>query len=456
MRTSPYPGSVPLDLVDLDVEPLAAWIEPSAVFAVLEPSQPDVFWLDAGADASTGWSFVGIGTPADVNDVRACPLADTESRAAVAEWPAGDFRGGWVGWFAYDGAAERAGAPHRGAGEGSWPASADADAWLRARSWVAFDHGERRAWAVSEVDLDGWLATIERGAAEQGSTASLTVGGQRPAASRHTPAEYEALIARCHDAIRAGDAYQLCLTTRFEVETSESPAVVYARLRASSRTHHGAFLRVGQVSLLSASPEEFLRVRDGAVQTRPIKGTRPRGADPETDAELARELLASEKERAENVMIVDLMGNDLARVSEVGTVRVDALLVVESYPHVHQLVSTVSGKLRPGGTVGELLDRTFPAGSMTGAPKLSAMTILKTLEGGPRGVYAGCFGWIGTDGTLDLAMVIRSIAMIPGRAAVGAGGGITWSSIAEEEVREVGIKARAPLAALGAVLPNGW
>ena len=456
MRTSPYPGSVPLDLVDLDVEPLTSWIEPSAVFAVIEPSHADVFWLDAGADASSGWSFVGIGEQADVDHVRGRALADPGSTGPVAEWPAGDFRGGWVGWFAYDHAAERAGAPPRDAGDASWPAAADADAWLRARSWVAFDHGARRAWVVSDAALEGWRATIERGVHEQRIAVDPAVGEDRPAIPRHTPAEYEGLISRCHDAIRRGDAYQLCLTTRFEVETSEAPAAVYARLRASSRTHHGAFLRVGQVSLLSASPEEFLRVRDGVVRTRPIKGTRPRGADPETDAELARELLASEKERAENVMIVDLMRNDLARVSEVGTVRVDALLVVESYPHVHQLVSTVSGRLRPGGTVGGLLDRTFPAGSMTGAPKLSAMTILKTLEGGPRGVYAGCFGWIGTDGTLDLAMVIRSIAMIPGRAAVGAGGGITWSSIAEEEVREVGVKARAPLAALGAVLPDGW
>jgi anthranilate synthase component 1 len=253
-----------------------------------------------------------------------------------------------------------------------------------------------------------------------------------------------------------GDAYQLCLTTRFEVETSESAVAVYGRLRASSPAHHGGFVRIGGVSLLSASPEEFLGVRDGIVRTRPIKGTRPRGTDPDADAALARELLASEKERAENVMIVDLMRNDLSRVCEVGTVRVDALLAVETYPHVHQLVSTVSGQLRPGSTAGELLDRAFPAGSMTGAPKLSAMTILQALEAGPRGIYAGCFGWIGVDGTLDLAMVIRSIVMRDGHAIVGAGGGITWSSVPVEEVREVGIKARAPLAALGAELPAGW
>ncbi len=155
-------------------------------------------------------------------------------------------------------------------------------------------------------------------------------------------------------------------------------------------------------------------------------------------------------------MIVDLMRNDLQRVCVPGTVAAERLLEVESYPAVHQLVSTVAGRLRPGTRVGEVLDATFPAGSMTGAPKLSAMTLLHALEGAPRGVFAGCFGWIGHDGSADLAMVIRSVAVHPGGAYVGAGGGITWRSEAPSEVAEVGIKAKGPLAALEAVLPPGW
>src|SRR5690606_29483176 len=168
------------------------------------------------------------------------------------------------------------------------------------------------------------------------------------------------------------------------------------------------------------------------------------------------ELRASPKERAENVMIVDLMRNDLSRVSVPGSIRADTLLEVESYAAVHQLVSTVSSRLAPGTTVGDLLDAAFPAGSMTGAPKLSAMTILHALEGGPRGVFAGCFGYIGHDGRLDLAMIIRSIVTGPDGAYVGAGGGITWGSQPGAEVAEVGVKAHAPLAALGATLPPGW
>ncbi len=456
MLRYPYPGCVPQDL---DVESLAGWIEPAEAFAALEPSHPNVFWLDAGADAESGWSFVGFGLPSAVAEVRDIHLAGAagEADGPDREWPAGPFRGGWVGWFAYDVAAERAGAPARGA-----TGEAGEDAWMHVSAWFAFDHAGRRAWAVSSgTESASWAEEVRAAASVTAEPVAPVDPAsaspvQRSATSRHTPVEYEALIAQCHDAIRAGDAYQLCLTTRFEVETSDSPVSVYRRLRGSSPAHHGGFVRIGGVSLLSASPEEFLGVRDGIVRTRPIKGTRPRGADPEADVALARELLASEKERAENVMIVDLMRNDLSRVCEVGTVRVEALLAVETYPHVHQLVSTVSGQLRPGSTVGELLDRAFPAGSMTGAPKLSAMTILQKLEVGERGIYAGCFGWIGLDGTLDLAMVIRSIVMRDGHAVVGAGGGITWSSVPLEEVREVGIKVRAPLAALGAALPAGW
>ena len=215
-------------------------------------------------------------------------------------------------------------------------------------------------------------------------------------------------------------------------------------------------LRIGGRALLSASPEQFLHARGGVIRTRPIKGTRPRGADAATDEALAAELAADPKERAENVMIVDLMRNDLSRVCVPGSIRVDGLWTVESYPAVHQLVSIVSGTAAEGTTVGTLLEAAFPAGSMTGAPKLSAMTRLRELEDGPRDIYAGCFGYIGADGSLDLAMVIRSIVVDEGAAFVGAGGGITWGSVPAAEVREVATKARAPLAALGAEMPTTW
>ncbi len=240
------------------------------------------------------------------------------------------------------------------------------------------------------------------------------------------------------------------------MEGEIDPLQTFRALRTMTPSHHGGFVRSGGAALAGASPERFLEVRDGVVATHPIKGTRPRGTDADSDVSLAAELRASPKERAENVMIVDLMRNDLSRVSVAGSIAVKRLLEVESYPAVHQLVSTVAGTLQPGTTLGRLLDAAFPAGSMTGAPKLSAMTILQRLEGAPRGVFAGCFGWVGDDGAADLAMIIRAIVIHPGGAYVGAGGGITWGSDAAAEVAEVGVKARGPLRALGAELPPGW
>jgi anthranilate synthase component 1 len=205
------------------------------------------------------------------------------------------------------------------------------------------------------------------------------------------------------------------------------------------------------VSLLSSSPEQFLVVSPGGeVTTRPIKGTRARGDDAEEDAAQVHALRESDKERAENLMIVDLMRNDLTRVCEVGSVTVTELLEVESYAQVHQLVSTVVGRLRPGLTAVDALEAAFPAGSMTGAPKLRATQLLDGLERRARGMYSGCFGYLAADGRADFAMTIRTIVLDADGATVGVGGGITALSVPGEELFEVKVKARAPLAALGA------
>lgn len=432
----------------LVVAQLDEWADPEAVYLSAFAALEDSFWLDAGPDAGSGWSWIGAGErapdPAVVRTVAcAFPGGPRED---------GRFRGGWVGWLGYEDGAGRAGAP-----------TAEPDAgipqqlWLRVGRFVAFDHGRRRVWAFAPAgELDDFVRTVRAGARHPVPPVEPPPHPGVPVVARHEPDEYAALIERCRDAIREGDAYQLCLTTRFAVEASGDPVAIYRRLRSRTPAHHGGMIRTGAVALLSASPELFIEVGDGVVRTHPIKGTRPRGTDAASDAALAAELAASEKERAENVMIVDLMRNDLSRVCEPGTVAVDRLFAVESYPAVHQLVSTVSGRLQDDVSVGGLLDAAFPAGSMTGAPKLSAMTILHELERGPRGVFSGCFGWIGDDGALDLAMVIRSIVVHEGGAYVGAGGGITWRSDAAAEVAEVGVKARGPLAAIGAALPPGW
>ncbi|QLD10462.1 anthranilate synthase component I family protein [Microbacterium oleivorans] len=426
---------------------LEAWVDPAVVFGGI----PDdaAFWLDAGPDAADGWSWLGTGVAAAVPD----PFLDGAVRGTD---PAGPFRGGWVGWFGYDAAARAAGAPARS------DVDADDDAlWLRVDRVVAFDHAARDVWlSAPEDEIDEFERTVAawceagaaRAAAPPASPAVLT------ATARVDPDAYGRLVEDCRAAIRRGDAYQLCLTTRFDVaaDAALDPLAVFFRLRATAGSHHGGFIRSGARALVSASPERFLQLADGVVRTSPIKGTRPRGSDDRADARLIAELVSSPKERAENVMIVDLMRNDLQRVCDPGSVVVERLFAVESYPTVHQLVSTVAGRLRDGIRFSDLLAATFPAGSMTGAPKLSAMTILHGLERAPRGLFAGCFGWIDAGGRGDLAMVIRSIVIDGARAYVGAGGGITWGSEPDAEVAEVAVKARAPLDALGAGLPPRW
>ena len=420
----------------LSVRAVTARVDPAALFRALEAHSPDVFWLDAGTGAGEGWSFVGTGVadalPADVRIDRQRP----------GRIP---FSGGWVGWCDYETGARRAGAP---------AAESVGSAWLRATRIAAFDHATGETWLLAAAgDLDDWERVLRAPGEPASAPSAIT---ERTASARHTPAQYATLIEECRALIRAGVAYQLCLTTRFAVPGRHDAVAAYLRLREATPAHHGGFIRIGGRALLSASPEQFLHVEAGVIRTKPIKGTRPRGADAETDAALAAELQADPKERAENVMIVDLMRNDLSRVCDPGSIRVERLWALESYPAVHQLVSTVSGTASKGTTVGMLLDATFPAGSMTGAPKLSAMTRLHELEGGQRGIYAGCFGYLGDDGAVDLAMVIRSVVIDAEQAVVGAGGGITWQSVAASEVAEVATKARAPLAALGAGMPAHW
>lgn len=413
-------------------------VDPEAVFVALERTGADVFWLDAGSGAADGWSYVGTGGRA---------VFPTQARLDIARAETvPPFRGGWVGWQDYEAGARAAGAPVS--------TEPSAGAWLHVTRLLAVEHATGAAWVLAAPDeLPAWTGVVVD-APPPGDVPAPP--RPRAAQARHTPTEYRALIERCRALIRAGIAYQLCLTTRFTVQGSHDAVAVYRRLRRATPAHHGGFLRIGGRALLSASPEQFLHAENGIIRTRPIKGTRPRGADVEQDAALAAELLSDEKERAENVMIVDLMRNDLSRVCEPGSIRVDALWSVETYPAVHQLVSTVSGRLAPGTDVGAVFAAAFPAGSMTGAPKLSAMTHLHELEGGPRGVYAGCFGYVGDQGQLDLAMVIRSILVDGEGAVIGAGGGITWRSVAASEVAEVATKARAPLAALGADTPVAW
>jgi para-aminobenzoate synthetase len=261
--------------------------------------------------------------------------------------------------------------------------------------------------------------------------------------------QYIADIQRCQAELAAGESYEVCLTDQISTSASPDPFTLYKILRRRNPAPFAAFLKLGEVAVVSSSPERFLSVdRDRVVQARPIKGTARRSGDPDQDRALHDQLLDDEKTFAEHLMIVDLLRNDLGRVCEMDSVRVPELRVVESYPTVHQLISTITGALRQDRTPVDCVRACFPGGSMTGAPKLRTMEIIDGIERCARGVYSGGLGYFGLDGTVDLSIVIRTIVLRPGATTIGAGGAIVMQSDPEEEFDEILLKARAPMAAI--------
>jgi para-aminobenzoate synthetase component I len=255
-------------------------------------------------------------------------------------------------------------------------------------------------------------------------------------------------VARVIEYIFAGDIFQANLSQRLEAPLVGTPLELYRRLRSRNPAPFSAYLDFGELVVASASPERFLRVEDGHVEARPIKGTRPRGVGPEHDAALALALAESDKDRAENVMIVDLLRNDLSRVCEPGSVRVPELFALEHYATVHHLVSTVVGDLVPTQDAADLLRAAFPGGSITGAPKVRAMQVIAELEPTRRGVYCGAIGYWSVTGALDTSIVIRTHLVLGDVVYFQAGGGIVADSEPEQEYRETFDKARGLIAAL--------
>jgi len=272
---------------------------------------------------------------------------------------------------------------------------------------------------------------------------------------RHNREQCLDAITACQQAIVEGETYEVNLTNRITVEADVDPWAAYRFLRRTSPAPFGALLKFGDLHVLSTSPERFLRINaDGVVESKPIKGTRPRGSTPEHDAALREELRTSEKDRSESLMIVDLVRNDLARVAEVGSVRVPKLFDVESYATVHQLVSTITARLRPDASPVDCVRAAFPPGSMTGAPKIRTMKIIDHLEGEARGVYSGAVGYFSLSGAVDLSVVIRTAVVTPGRVGYGVGGAVVALSNPDGEYEETAVKATPLLALFQAEFPD--
>ncbi|WP_213815171.1 anthranilate synthase component I family protein [Glaciihabitans sp. dw_435] len=433
--------------------PIDVVVDPDAAFVALFGDSTDVVWLDSNS-AAAGKSYLGrAARTVSSDDIDGSVLDFLRAELGAVEVDAGrdGFALGWLGWLSYELRFETMGAERTR--RSRYPDAA----FLYLDRAIEFDHGTSTITLLAlgsewDDELTAWRdETTEalRGARPPARPRKPRLLGS--AYWRYSDDKYLAMIGEAQAAIAAGDAYLLCLTSEFRVQGAPDVVSTYRALRTASPSHHGGLLRIGGVALLSASPEQFLSVSpDGVIQSRPIKGTRRRGATPDEDALLRDELLHSEKERAENLMIVDLMRNDIAQVSEIGSVDVTSLLAVESYAQVHQLVSTVRGQLRADLHGVDAVAACFPAGSMTGAPKRAATEILDRIEQRPRGIYSGAFGYFGLDGRIDLAMVIRSIVIDADGATVGSGGGITALSDPAEELDEVYLKAAALLGVLGA------
>jgi para-aminobenzoate synthetase len=477
---------------ELLVRRLDALYDTERAFASLYGASPNAFWLDSSAVGKRArFSFMGdsggplgavVSYDVTAGEVRVERDGEVEVfaesifdylarelrrlRHRSADLPFG-FDCGFAGYFGYELKADCDGvAAHR--------AETPDAAFVFADRLVAFDHEARRTYLLSlvepkpelhqllgltgrEVDAVRLVAEAERWIDETSrrlaalSPLAEPDAGDEPVVLhlRRSRDRYLDDIAACKRHLEAGHSYEICLTDKVLAPPVQRPLDLYRALRRANPAPFAAFLRFGDLAVLSSSPERFLRIdRDRWVEARPIKGTSRRGETREEDARLAAQLLADAKSRAENVTIVDLLRNDLGRVCEFGTVQVPELMQVETFETVHQLVSSVRGRLREDVAAPECVRVCFPPGSMTGAPKGRTMSIIDEIEGEARGVYSGAIGFLGLSGGCDLSVAIRTMVVDGESTTIGAGGAIVMQSNPEGEFEEMLLKARAPMAAI--------
>jgi para-aminobenzoate synthetase len=390
---------------------------------------------------------------------------DREMKRIAVEPPEGIDRGlvgGYVGYLGYELKAD-CGSPNVHSSD-----MPDA-AMMLANRVVAVDHANDKTYVFAlcrgeDPEAELWLeaardlieAAIADPPAERPPAPPSEPGGHVSFRSGRGQARYLADIRKSQEELLAGESYEVCLTDQFSTDAGPDPFDLYRQLRRSNPSPFAAFLRFGDYAVVSSSPERFISVdRERQVMARPIKGTISRVEDPAEDEAHRQELAGDEKTYAEHLMIVDLLRNDLGVVCDTESVQVPDLMVIEPYATVHQMVSTIVGRLEDGRSPVECVRSCFPGGSMTGAPKERTMEIIDDLEAEARGVYSGSIGYFGADGHTDMNIVIRTIVMRPGRTTIGAGGAIVMQSDPQEEFDEILLKARAPMAAIARTVTGG-
>jgi len=432
-------------------------LTPVRAYSLLCPPGSRGFLLESveGGERLARYSFIGY-RPAPFPIDSADPL---ESLREVAESPLAPvaglarFRGGVVGYLSYEAARCFERLPEA-AGEA--PPLPEA-AFLRAEDLVIFDHATNRLrlYTVHRPCVEDFPAACRRLEEMEECLRQDPVREARPTApetewtSNVTRGAFCSMVDAAREEILAGEAFQVVLSQRFRKPLAARPLDVYRCLRTLNPSPYMFNLDLGGGShIVGTSPEVLIRVEDGRITSRPLAGTRRRGATPEEDASLERELLADPKERAEHVMLVDLGRNDVGRVAAPGSIRVERLLEVERYSHVMHLSSTVTGELAEGRSGLDALRAAFPAGTVSGAPKIRAMEIIAALEPDRRGAYAGALGYVGFGGNVDMAITLRTVVIAGGEAFVQAGAGIVAGSVPEREYEETLAKAGAMFEAI--------
>lgn len=477
------------NIFQIEVKKLPLRTTSQNIFETLYARSRHSFWLDSSTEGGPSGRFSIMGDASGpyarlvTHDVTNGVLTLTDNRSVSSlktgffEWLTAnlqtikvdcselqglpfDFCLGWVGYLGYEMKAECNGSKQH---ISEYP---DASFIFSDRA-IVIDHQNQELFILyltvlnenlEETENRSWAnSTITRieGIETQPMIASTGNRQHINLSLRHNYKSYIDLIDKCKGFLKQGESYEICLTNMLSANVNIDPFAIYCKLRHVNPAPFSAFLCNDNVSVLCGSPERYMRIgNDGSVESKPIKGTRPRGKDKESDDILKSELAASEKERAENLMIVDLVRNDIGSCALVGSVQVPNLYAIETFATVHQMVSTIVGKLDQPCTAVDCIRAAFPGGSMTGAPKLRTMELIDDLEQGPRGIYSGSIGYFSLNGAADFNIVIRSMVYANGKLNYGIGGAITMLSDPEDEFEETAVKASALLRVFDTTFPK--